>query len=656
MSLSQLPEVLSVVFESLNVDDLLRLWKTGDRHLQLALDHSAWRRVRLYDDCTYPRCQWPTFAVRWSSQICHLEIRTSAPLLDHPATTLACIKALPSTLRSLTLRTPQAEEILVEQDERALSALTALYRSIEPLSTEIPKMTNLAAMFPQLEALQITGDEHVMTDFDLFTLPPQLTQLIWSSNANLSDACLKYLPSSITSLQLGSGVNLDNSSPTASCALPPNLETFIWNRRTYNAWHPTEGQLKALPRTLTRLEIRGIWEFPYSLVSSLPFSLTSLVLGSRPRINWITAPLPAHLTRLELDMDDETPSEKLLAVLPSNLTELELRAAIRAFNDEDVKNLPTTLLKLKLRGASEITRDGISALPPSLTQYIHEGPNSTLSTLEGIWPQRIQVIEVKCNSSPPSENPSALSLPICLAQLSLNQLELHDLPWLPKTLQYLSVGRIEEIMGAELPPQLRTLIVAYSEIILTRQLAKLPRTLTTLCIGAVGRLCSVIIAQCNFPENFAKLSWPFYHDPVTIDDVKSLPQSLTHLELPNVTKFDLTALALLSQKSLKELRLPVAHGLTGEHLKLLPRALEGLQIRLEAGELKDDQVEDLPRSLTSLFLRGSYPDLTEACASLLPRNLKSWDLPSIIAQAPIAARRESNAHQRKRNFDHCSIS
>lgn len=529
------------VLEFLEFTELTRLYRTGDSKIAEALRNSMPYKIDLHCETRFMYGTWPTLIAQ-CDHLLHLELRTVSKLAELPEETQQGILALPSTLRSLVLDTPEAELMLIERDELRLEALHKKYiaEALHPNPINKPKMINLAEMFPHLEHLKVHGG-HVFASHDLCVLPPKLTSLDFGLNDLIDDDLFDYLPTTIKILKVGAGVRLlrDPMKPTDPTFFPPGIQTFWWYRRSPPAGDaptPSQAQLLSIPRNLQSFHYEGLvaTTITTSQYGCLPPGLTDLEIAYSKmtlNVNELDS-IPPNLTRLELwNISKWKP---LTPLLPQTLTELVLGTIDKLHMDTFTDlGLPKGLRKLEITSLEgRLSNLAAQVLPSSLTCFRHIGSRRTGTTLEGKWPEGLIELHVPGASS---ANDVEIELPLTLRILSVDEMFASDVKKLPHHLESLIVHNAIAPNLGKLPSQLRVLKTMNIPHLSNETISDLPRSLEHFEIQVIEHPNLVLeLGSCHWPNHLAWLSMESGLPEFTGVSVANLPHWLTHLE--NVPK------------------------------------------------------------------------------------------------------------------------
>lgn len=153
------PEILGHMLSSSDSSCLsIRLWKTGDRILQLRLAASE---LSLYLRPSHTQFQIPSIVAKLP-RIRHFALEwRSMPNKETPQS-IAMLEMLPRTMESLTLKVHRIHHFLTNHD------LSSDVASLIPIETRYPQCVSryidLNALFPRLTTLTLRSVEiHVIT-------------------------------------------------------------------------------------------------------------------------------------------------------------------------------------------------------------------------------------------------------------------------------------------------------------------------------------------------------------------------------------------------------------------------------------------------------------------------------------------------------------
>lgn len=591
------------VFDLLSVSDLLQLYCTGSSAVTAFIESSFTGELNFKSHIVHMIGTLPKLATSCRA-ITGFSIRTLQELAEFPMATFLTIRALPTTLVSLNLKTSEAECMLQETDEQRLEALYQLHLASSPQANRElrPRMTNLADLFPNLESLAVEGKKSVFKAFELFVLPPRLTSLVWPRSSKIDIDIFKHLPRSLRALEIGSGVQLDAYEFDPSSPLfPPDLERLHWSyygkhRMGKDARHWSDDVIKALPKSLTDLSIICYADIPMSWVAQLPKSLTLFTINQDMDLEHVPV-LPPLLTHIDyLTCQDRLSLPRLPLVLPTTLVSLVLSLDNIPLADIDLACLPTTLIMLEIMAGGGFAggRAIASSLPPNLTGLFIDAEVS----LEGTWPAGLTHLEV---SGPSNYQQEPLALPPSLLVLATEDLKDRDLKSLPPRLTSLKVAELPSNFES-LPPRLTALTFESTVKVTGGMINSLPRSLRVFeATGQSEFEFCLEEPQCAWPPGLKTLSLPRYTHEISEKYLDALPIELCSFNIGS--------------------RIP------GDILYKLPRTL----LYLTCGGVSDrfaQNLVDLPPQLTYLKVKSGSFD--SKLLHHLPSGLQRLFLPEVI--------------------------
>lgn len=595
-------EVVRDLFELLTIPDICQLYCTGNRALRDVVESCPTGKLRFESSIQYTYGRLPKLATS-SRGLKRLVISTSSRLADFPAESLRKIKLLPASLVALTLTTPEAELMLEETDVTELDALHKLFCTAFPHKDQSlrPRMLNLAKQFPALEKLVVIGDKGFFESFELFVLPPQLRTLSLPQSHKMNEELFEYLPSTLTALEIGYGVQFADYKFDASAKplFPPHLEKFEWYRtHRHGKTKPKENWsvLEALPSSLTSFTYFSHNQIPHDLLSLLPKGLT--MLNSNRDWDLASAPsLPNGLTSLHNVFCSTSPSSTLLrAILPSRLTSLhwELQGA---YADLDWTALPRTLTELTMRAAGPFPGDQAPPLPPNLTSCIFRNTlySTSGTTLEGRWPAGLTQLTVGISN----KKGTPLTLPASLRELTISKLLPEDMKYLPSSLTSLHASYSIPSNFESLPPNLTCLHADEIDRFTTEMASQLPLTLTELYIPECTAP-SLELKSAKWPLSLKALHLYWYRSNLSIEDLRNLPQGITALRLSAVMSGDLFGEL---PRTLKIFACGEVTARFGENLVNLPPFLHNFEA--SSGTFDSALLFHLPPTITRLVVPES---------------------------------------------------
>ena len=388
-----------------------------------------------------------------------------------------------ASLRTLILRTPEAEEMLVCSDPNELKALRRSYNTAEIGLKQHPKMIDLSIIFPNLEKLDLAAGKTLQSvDFCVIRNLP-LTYLNCYSDL-IDEYILHFLPPTMKRLSLGGRVELNISFPS----LPPLLESFDWSRR-WDACSPppTEDSLSRFPPSL----IKFSYDTPHESNAGLTNDHFALIEAQDVCFTQIyylppTMKAPPNITKAMCRWVISAPFP-LLDVFPNTLTMLYLEIAALDDRQVDLSQLPASLRELWITcPGRKVKPEGLAPpLPPNLKVYVTLANQS----LEGSWPLGLKELSV---GGPSSSQKQPLTLPP-LTSLTARHFENYDIGSLPETLasfQALAIRMTDSTVVLKFPPTLTSLRVGAMNFT-PSMINGLPRTLqrlsTSKCKGEFAK-------------------------------------------------------------------------------------------------------------------------------------------------------------------------
>jgi hypothetical protein len=543
-------DVLREIVPFLSTNELVKLYITGNSSIQTLLCAAKVVNKLEIHLSVYSALQWPSIISQFHFIT---SFRLEAPYLVIQNVDWC---ALPSTLKVLVLNFKNALRSLCSLPSE--SRLSILFPCLHTLSfgatcamfngygqLELPKtLKSFTAKTPMFQLVHSSGD----LTFPEFLLsenpvkPPSVQVILPKTLEKLkfprmrSPAELRFIPSSITRLKVGSNVFQDFLSydwkwifaqplalthfeaidvytlPVSSFAsLPSTLESFIIQ---YNIFITLE-MLEAFPRQLKTLKmIECGFEEDLALQDVLPFMPPNITIFYSDYNSYICEPTLIHqlprclrqwsgLKIVMLDVND-------VMALPPFLERLDMDE----LNDASlVPHFPQSISSLIIEGSAEkealekiFERSNIVDLYVRGTPIdIEKMPNSITSLNTDYWPETTPNLEAMMlkyltiiNSDIWTVN-HVTSLPITLTELMLNTkfIEVDHFSILPRTLKWIWIehvrsrngdSRIEENALELLPPSLESLYLAFNEpysIAMTPESAKKwPRKLVSLTIPA----------------------------------------------------------------------------------------------------------------------------------------------------------------------------
>jgi hypothetical protein len=380
---------------------------------------------------------------------------------------------------------------------------------------------NMGECFPILEKLVLKGFT-LSTEF-VEKLPPTLLHLEITMRSlgdprmpYLKTSQIKALPRSLTFLNLQPSME---SSAANVEALPQGLKTAILNTRL------KDETIELFPKSLTLLEANTESLSVPAIISIPSFVRRISVLVSNPAdaTTWSQEVLPDHVTEIRISGFFNA------LMFPQKLTLLELDSSGNLLN-EDFKNLPPTLKKLHLHKVSpSLSPEVVKTLPKLRSLTMTRVENFSDEWIKAGLPQSLIALDLVPHYS--WSNESLALLPRGLRSVNLSKLK-----------------KLNDVGVALLPPHLTTLNASGS------------RYITGECF-------------------------------------KDLPRGLAHLIIDT------------------------GHSVSDEHIAFLPRGLTYLRI-WGAKFLSDNCFRHLPRRLSTLVLDGPSARFTTSKVDSLPKSIK----------------------------------
>ena len=682
--------VLGRVLEFLEFESIVGLYCTGDRHFLSLLYQDSPTYARLHSTSRFMCGRFPTAVQNWSS-LRHLEIKTVSVLAEQPLVTQRAILSLPTTLRSLTLLTPEAEFILEEKDPLRLADLHRVFMQSFPNAQahKHPKMINLESFFPYLEKLVINARgalkrvEALMVSCDLFVLPKSLHTLEWLGNELLDDEVLDYLPADLVNLTLDEGLLLSryqNQPYDSKPYLPSQLQTLVWRHSfSSGALPPSIGVIDALPRSLRTLECPGIRRFDASLLSYFPPHITKLKLPFFNDPTKLTF-LPPALTELELPHVTIDDWNHVGPLLPVALKSLFINfSPITLLSLVNWELLPSDLERLTVWGNGLLLNHTDKSVLPLSLKYLdlslHDIGEGECNTLEGIWPPQITFLKIPGPSST-FDNPHLNQIPRNLYYLSMDSILAQDISLLPRRLLRLTLDCASSSSLLGLPPLLAELIVVVFDLLTDQFVNALPSTLQVLRIDYFSGTHSINLETCRWPRSLTSLHLAPPSLLFTDQAILNLPSSLiklaNHLDIA-AESIELLPrdLQLLSCNQLLNISddpiiwppqlnsLCYASGiLKPSHLAALPRSLTSL-IMPKENPIDPDHFHLLPFGISSFIVHSSRPTVRQYHDWNGPYDLHTRELirrPALVNQLPTAPVRSTRSSEASSSSSNASSS
>jgi hypothetical protein len=582
------PDAFYIILEHLNVEDIIRLWLSGDPMLSGRVARLE-KLVSVHSGMS--PLQWPSF-LSLSLTLKEIRLSNGENNREWPLIGLN-VSSLPSILRVLELENFYNASLLPLPGSTSETP-TGKYH--------VPDLSHLT----QLNTLTLSSSQQTKQLYFAPKLPPSLTKLSISVGMGIDFKLFgASLPTSLVHLELTASVIV----PTAFTKWPPNFSYFSVNSKLID----------------------------YSLFDQLPFTLTSLSIATndpatiiKGTLNW--ANLPRSLTHLSTISLDGLLS---LSILPLTLTSLSVavrRAAhlnisqlalskwteLSPFSQvgsmQELRLVPKTLHKLSIGffihdnefdQVLEHTRLGLKILHLS---------NSIPSFLASL-PSTLVLLEV-----PSLDEAGSASLPRTLRKLQTSGLSMTCtcLASLPPSLEELYAYRTkneEEDALEHLPRRLKVLNLIYDKL-----LSKWPSSASLLPpdLESIGVHSQSSIAWSSYISHLQKLKRLDCaisgSDPSSVVPCYEFPPSLEYLVTYISPHTDFPRLMKSLPRGLKKLRLlsgGKSFQIAPESMGFLPRSL----IALDAQFIVDKYacLPFMPPNLTLVRRTGeSDPDLVTA--------------------------------------------
>lgn len=281
---------------------------------------------------------------------------------------------------------PRANPAPYQSDSPSLSPydIHLAYRLVSRRS-HIPKPSHASTIRP-----------NDLTDADVLLLAPNTVELIAPSATSISDIAIPSLPQGLVYLSLSRASNFAHSKSLyrifKNC---PKLSVLNVERSNFGGMK----RLGKLPASLVALDLTGTTSLGDNILSKIPKTLTYLSLGSQKigpsfpptlttlclgnlhkvKESWAKA-LPRTLTHLDLFSAMEIEPAALAWLPRSTLIHLDLHC-VRTLHESWFPDFPRNLQFLSLASNVLITDKGIEALPRHLT---HLNISSTQLSVLGI--------------------------------------------------------------------------------------------------------------------------------------------------------------------------------------------------------------------------------------------------------------------------------
>lgn len=600
MALTLSRDLLQAVLELILTGDLCRLYMTGNRAFTALLDRASPAQMIFECRTRYMYGKWPVMASA-AANLIHLELRTNSPLAEFPKVTQRHLKSLSVHLKTLILATPEAEQILIEDDPNELAELSQLYRSSFPDADAScpPRMVNLAKFFPHLETFAIESQERLFCDSDLCALPTGLLSLRLLSHSYTEDV-FDFLPPTLSELRIMSVASASRfeKQDGAKPFFPPALKSFTWRiSKLLPIASFSVAMASHLPKTLLELVIipPSGSRISASRLAYMPDSLELINTGR----NWepmefddVATPLPTSLKSVNFSIDSAHHMARLPRYLPPKITLLRL-TDMSGSTDFPWASLPRTLLSLELFVNAELPNLTQPILPPSLTVY---SQHTQTYSLAGYWPETLTYLGLYGDAHADDFDAPG-RLPAALKTLSTSVLTSSDLKRLPIGLTQLDCeDSLESINFSNHLPNLANLACYYLLSLEIQDINYLPKSLVSLMVNVTpNRELGWDMSQIVWPEHLTLIDLPLVTGSLSEAIIASFPRSLTHLHMDLV----LAAPMLIElPRGLKVLNIKSIIVKPGQDLLGLPPRLESLVVTY--GLFSAQNLSELPRTLSNL--------------------------------------------------------
>lgn len=470
---------------------IITLWKCGDRIL-----HS--RLSSIVSSLTVSHIPMADFAPpKFLSQLPKLkELTLSSPkeLLINPRNWDTTLKALPSTLKSLTIDSSDSHLAFVTNlrfDTRGRAAYNAsvIY-------------CDIGTIFPHLTSLTVGWTNQNL----LSALPPGLTSLTAPSTAQLP--FMSLLPRSMKHFNISviCEFSAGDHELDDSVHIPPGMAI---QHLTLNTNSPEAlGHLSRLDG-LSSVKLLDASGFTASEMKRLPSSLATLQLPANAKLHEYANPTsvwPSNLTILTIEC---APDPGILSLLPRHIKVLRLRLpGSGEFTTLYAAELPPLLVNFNLRALRPIRVEGklpasirrfeltpqLEAfdpdfLPDSLEECRLDGTNN-LGPIA--FPPRLQKLSVSWwDAAKLRCLPSSLTDIRLLALNTTPEDHQHLFSLFPTSLKSLSIHDINPTPNQALPfhandlPSLTSLQISYAKMPMA-SIEHLPRSLTSFRMNLEG--------------------------------------------------------------------------------------------------------------------------------------------------------------------------
>jgi hypothetical protein len=514
--------------------------------------------------------------------------------------------------------------------------LTYLNESIK-CTTTLPNHTYASKLPRHLKHLRLRqlnlGVDEVFTASFFEDLPATLTSLEFGGN-HVSAQLLQFLPSRLLRLDLSFGCY----EPAQIRSMPRNL-TYLavkiqwkpgeehWDEREGRSFQLAPGQVCSIwPPSLTHLKLSSPEKYPTNsdVLDHLPKTIQTLhiseLIFSGDHLSRLSHIDPRHVSKISykdllpptLDYYNITShhdvdkvifklSGKHLPSLYPHTTMID-DSLFERLEDSSFQAFEK-LESLELRGAHQYSIALLTLLPASVTH---------------IWSEKLSTLDDRIFTILPS---SVKSITIPRLRITLSTLG----KFCPPSMTVLNVETLQENYRNVLAlydDQINVLDAQSFELAIEQtdpELLKFPETISTISLpcGFPSPKFWTLLPQ-NLTHLSLRITANTYFDQ---DSAKSLPKSITHLELFNENIMTLEDILALTH--LKALSLPGNSRLNNEDIGLLQRNLEILNLNSN-DTLNNQCVALLPRNLVELHIASAK--ITAQCFSDLPRTLTLLDL------------------------------
>jgi hypothetical protein len=420
----QPPEVLRGITSFLTYYEVAQLARTNNHKIIALLTRLGGVRELHFNLRTHSSTNksWPTFHQSITT-LKSLTIESGLAPGDNTASVfgpqLIGIQSLPQSLTSLTLVFPMAEE------------------SLAGVSSSLDKY------LPHLVYLDVGGTSF-FSDASIRFLPSSLTWLQLRHNDTLTDGCGPNLPTSLVHLALPRNIRVTpNAVKTLTSLQVLKLKGSV-----------SRQNVSFLPSTLEELEIIHNDTLEGDCLKLLPASLTKLNMRMNKKIkgNQLIN-LPANLLSLTIStliVDTD------LALLGRNMTHLSI-SSCKELTDEAVNLLPRTLTAFDAWDFTKLTDSGVALLPRGLRLLWLSCPNVTDYCAQHLPPT---LTNLRIQLAPLSDGFLVHLIAPHLVHLELNSADISNeaIGRIPRTVKFLHLASSSRLTGdcvLDLPPGIR---------------------------------------------------------------------------------------------------------------------------------------------------------------------------------------------------------